>query len=163
MLVLCVLAGGAWAPPARSAEVTGAHANLALHRPTTGSPICKPGEEAEKAVNGLITSKTQDKFCSLQQPSWLRVDLQSVRTLHGFTLRHAGAGGEPVSMNTRAFAISISHDGRQWARVVSVRDNTADVSRHPIAAARARYVRLDVTVPTQDGDPATRIYELEAW
>lgn len=164
LLMACGLfAGSAWTVSALSAEVAEAHEDLALHRPVTGSPICKPGEEAVKAVNGRVASKTQDKFCSLQTPSWLQIDLQGVRTLHGFTLKHAGAGGEPAAMNTRAFTIRTSLDGRQWTTAVSVRDNTADISRHPIAAIQARYVRLDVTVPTQTADPATRIYEFEAW
>jgi hypothetical protein len=162
-MAFCLLAGSAAMDVAWAADGAGPHDNLALHRPTTGSPICKPGEEAKKAVNGLVASKTQDKFCSLQQPSWLQVDLQSVRTVHGFTLKHAGAGDEPVSMNTRAFVIRTSPDGRQWSTAVTVRDNTASISRHSVAAVQARYVRLEVTVPTQDADPATRIYELEVW
>ncbi|MGO1070037.1 discoidin domain-containing protein [Lysobacter sp. CA199] len=141
-----------------------ARTNLALHRPITGSAICKPGEEASKAVNGLLASKTHDKFCSLQRPAWLRIDLQSERTLHGFTLKHAQAGGEAAAMNTRAFALSVSRDGVSWRQVAKVDDNVEGVSVHRIAATRARYVRLDVSQPAQDAaDPATRIYELEAW
>ncbi|MGH8079800.1 MAG: discoidin domain-containing protein [Lysobacter sp.] len=141
-----------------------ARVNFALHRPTTGSPICKPGEEAEKAVNGLLASKTHDKFCTLERPAWLRVDLQSQRTLHGFTVKHAQAGDEPASMNTRAFALSVSRDGTTWQQVAKVDDNLAAVSELPIAPVRARYLRLDVSQPAQDpADPATRIYELEAW
>lgn len=138
--------------------------NLALHRPATGSAICKPGEEAEKAVNGLLASKTHDKFCSLQRPAWLRVDLQSERELRGFTVKHAQAGDEPAAMNTRAFALSVSSDGVRWREVAKVDDNVDGVSVHRIAPTRARYLRLDVTQPAQDpADPATRIYELEAW
>lgn len=151
--------------PARSAQaIDRARSNFALHRPSTGSAICKPGEEAGKAVNGLLASQTHDKFCSLRRPAWLQVDLQAQRELHGFTVRHAQAGGEPAAMNTRAFALSVSRDGLRWRRVAEVEDNRAAVSEHPIAPQRARYVRLDVSQPAQDpADPATRIYELEAW
>ncbi|ALN64299.1 F5/8 type C domain protein [Lysobacter antibioticus] len=141
-----------------------ARTNLALHRPATGSAICKPGEEAQKAVNGLLASKTHDKFCSLQRPAWLRVDLQAERELRGFTVKHAQAGGEAAAMNTRAFALSVSGDGATWRQVVKVDDNVDGVSVHRIAPTRARYVRLDIAQPAQDpADPATRIYELEAW
>lgn len=141
-----------------------ARVNLALKRPTTGSAICKPGEEAEKAVNGLLASKTHDKFCSLERPAWLQVDLQSLRTLHGFTVKHAQAGAEPASMNTRAFALSVSPDGARWRQVVKIDDNVEGVSTHRIAPVQARYVRLEVSQPAQDpADPATRIYELEVW
>lgn len=141
-----------------------ARANLALHRPATGSAICKPGEEAEKAVNGLLASKTHDKFCSLQRPAWLRIDLQAERELRGFTVKHAQAGGEAAAMNTRAFALSVSSDGASWRQVAKADDNVVGVSVHRIAPTRARYVRLDVSQPAQDpADPATRIYEVEAW
>lgn len=138
--------------------------NWALHRPATGSPICKPGEEAEKAVNGLLASKTHDKFCSLQRPAWLRVDLESERSVSGFTVKHAEAGAEPASMNTRAFSLSVSLDGEHWKRVVTVGNNQDGVSVHRIEPTPARYVRLDVDQPAQDpSDPATRIYELDVW
>ncbi|WP_266158025.1 discoidin domain-containing protein [Dyella silvatica] len=142
----------------------GQQVDYALHQPTTGSVICKPGEEAEKAVNGLWASKTQDKFCSKQRPAWLQIDLSSEREVHGFRIRHAGAGGEPVTMNTRAFHISTSDDGNTWTTVVSVQNNHDSVSTHPIKPIRAQYVRLVVTQPTQaEDDPATRIYEVEVW
>lgn len=151
-------------PVAPAAAGEPAPANLALHRPATGSAICKPGEEAEKAVNGLLASKTHDKFCSLQRPAWLRIDLQAQRELRGFTVKHAQAGGEAAAMNTRAFALSVSDDGARWRQVAKVDDNLDGVSVHRIAPTRARYLRLDVSQPAQDpADPATRIYELEAW
>jgi hypothetical protein len=137
-------------------------ANLALDKPATGSPICKPGEEVEKAFNGRNTSWTHDKFCTLERPGWLQVDLGGTQTVHRFTVRHAGAAGEDVVMNTRAFRISTSLDGRSWLLAADVRGNTDSVSVHDVTPRTARYVRMDVTVPSQrPDDPATRIYELE--
>jgi len=161
--IVWVVLAVAW-PSALAYAGEPARANLALHRPATGSAICKPGEEAEKAVNGLLASKTHDKFCSLQRPAWLRIDLQAERELRGFTVKHAQAGGEAAAMNTRAFALSVSSDGASWRQVAKVDDNVDGVSVHRIAPTRARYVRLDVSQPAQDpADPATRIYEVEAW
>ncbi|WP_408950919.1 discoidin domain-containing protein [Lysobacter sp. Hz 25] len=161
--IVWVVLAVAW-PSALAYAGEPARANLALHRPATGSAICKPGEEAEKAVNGLLASKTHDKFCSLQRPAWLRIDLQAERVLRGFTVKHAQAGGEAAAMNTRAFALSVSSDGASWRQVAKVDDNVDGVSVHRIAPTRARYVRLDVSQPAQDpADPATRIYEVEAW
>lgn len=137
--------------------------DLALGKPVVGAPICKPGEEASKAVNGKVASKTQDKFCTLQRPGWLRVDLERPTAVSGFTIKHAGAGDEPVSMNTRAFKLRVSLDGKTWKTVVTEHDNTASVTHHPIATQQVRYVELDVSEPTQTDDPATRIYELEVW
>lgn len=161
LLVICAATLGV----DRAAEANdGQKVDYALHQPTTGSAICKPGEEAEKAVNGLWASKTQDKFCSKQRPAWLQIDLSSEHEVHGLRIRHAGAGGEPVTMNTRAFQISTSDDGNTWTTVVSVQNNHDSISTHPIKPIRARYVRLVVTQPTQaEDDPATRIYEVEVW
>ncbi|BAV99593.1 discoidin domain-containing protein [Lysobacter enzymogenes] len=136
--------------------------NFALHRPVTGSPICKPGEEAIKAVDGRLSSKTEHKFCTLEKPAWLQIDLQARRQVRELVVKHAGAGGEAVAMNTRAYTLALSEDGRQWRQVVSVRDNRDSVRRHVIAPTWARYVRLEVSEPAQDpADPATRIYEVE--
>ncbi len=157
MVFAAVLALGACAhaPPA-------GETNLALGRPATGAAICKPGEEVEKAFNGRNTSWTHDKFCTLQRPGWLQVDLGAARTVHRFTVRHAGAAGEDAVMNTRAFRISTSLDGRSWQLAADVRGNTDSVSVHDIEPRTARYVRMDVTEPSQrPDDPATRIYELE--
>lgn len=134
--------------------------DFALLRTATGSPPCKASEPASNAVDGTLSS-VLDKFCSLARPSWLQVDLGQMRQIREFTIRHAGAGGESRSWNTRAFEILVSSDGAHWQRVVDVADNTADVSHHTIAPTAARYVKLVVRVPTQDGDPATRIFELE--
>ena len=148
--------------PGERADAVAPGTNLALDRPATGSPICKPGEEAEKAVNGRNASWTHDKFCTLETPAWLQVDLGGEHGVHSFTIRHAGAAGEAADLNTRAFRISTSLDGQRWDTAVEVSDNTESVTQHEVAPRRARYVRLDVTGPTQKAeDPATRIYELE--
>jgi predicted alpha-1,2-mannosidase len=70
-------------------------------------------------------------------------------------------GGDEPQGNTRDFNIQISLDGKVWTQVVSVTGNTASQTSHPIPAAPARYVRLDVVTPSNDGSPAARIYELE--
>jgi hypothetical protein len=159
-LLACLAAASLLGTPMSSHA---ARVDLALGKAVTGSPICKPGEEAVKAVNGKLASKTQDKFCTKNVPSWLRIDLGKVSKVSGFTIRHAGAGGEPMEMNTRAFTVRVSTDGTGWKSVVDVTANTASVTEHRITPVQARYVELDVTKPTQTDDPATRIYEVEVW
>lgn len=156
----CLVVAGLLGMPLASPA---ARVDLALGKAVTGSPICKPGEEAVKAVNGKLASKTQDKFCTKDVPSWLRIDLGKVSEVSGFTIKHAGAGDEPTEMNTRAFSIRVSPDGTNWTSVVDVTANTASVTEHRITPVQARYVELDVTKPTQTDDPATRIYEVEVW
>jgi hypothetical protein len=137
--------------------------NLARNRPATGSAPCGPDEGPEKAVNGSIGGGISDKFCTLATSKWLRVDLGSVRDVNRFVVQHAGAGGEWPGWNTRAYTIQLSQNGSSWTTPVTVTANTADSTTHDVTRRRARYVRLNVQTPTQAGDGAARIYELEIY
>lgn len=137
--------------------------NLALNRPVTSSTSCAANEGPEKAVNGSVSGGGADKWCSLVASKWMQVDLGTVRDVNRFVLHHAGAGGESPLWNTRAYTIRLSRNGSTWTTPVTVTANTADTTTHNITRARARYVRLEVQTPTQTGDPAARVYELEAY
>ncbi|MFE5586986.1 discoidin domain-containing protein [Kitasatospora sp. NPDC056531] len=78
-------------------------------------------------------------------------------------VKHAQAGSESASYNTRDFSIQVrSKTTAPWTTVATVTGNTAGTTTHPVNTT-ARYVRLAVTKPTQTTDPAARIYEFEAW
>jgi mannosyl-glycoprotein endo-beta-N-acetylglucosaminidase len=137
--------------------------NLALNKPATGSTACATSEGAAKAVNGTVNGGNADKWCSLVATKWLEVDLGSVRSLTSFVLKHASAGGESASYNTRAFTIQVrSTTTEAWRTVATVTANTAGQTTHS-ATGSARYVRLNVTTPTQTTNAAARIYEFETW
>ena len=137
--------------------------NLALHRPATGSTACNEDETPAQAFNGSVSGGTGDKWCSTADSKWLQVDLGSNARISSVILRHSGSGGESSDWNTRAFKIHVSTDGKNFTTVVTVTDNTADVSTHKFEPVSARYVQLEVVTPTQDGDPAARIYEFEVY
>jgi PKD repeat protein len=153
--------GGASNTKTQTVSVGAGNVNLALNKPVTSSAACNSNESAAKAVNGSTSGGTTDKFCSLASPAWLQVDLGSAQTVSGFTVKHAGAGGESTSWNSKAFTIQTSSNGSTWSTPVSATVNTASTSTHAITATSARYIKLNVTTPTQNGDPATRIYEFE--
>ncbi|WP_244298375.1 discoidin domain-containing protein [Micromonospora cremea] len=136
--------------------------NLALNKPTTADSQCALSQGPEKAVNGSSTGGLSDKWCSTGASRWLRVDFGSSATIRRVVVRHAGAGGEPTSFNTRAFNIQMSADSTTWTTAVTVTANTASVTTHDVTAT-ARYVRLNITTPTQTTDPSARIYELEVY
>jgi predicted alpha-1,2-mannosidase len=136
--------------------------NVALNKPATGSTPCASTEGPEKAFNGSVSGGNSDKWCSLQSMPFLQVDLGATTSIVSFTVRHAGAGGESTSFNTRDFDIAVSGDGTNFATVVQVRGNTASVTNHAMAAT-GRFVRLNVITPTQGSDTAARIYELEVY
>jgi len=139
-------------------------ANLALNKPATGSAACQSAEGPAKAVNGSVSGGDSDKFCSLAATKFLQFDLGASATLRSFTVRHAGAGGESATYNTRDYDIQVSADATTWTTVVQARGNTANVTNHTLAAAATgRYLRLNVITPTQTTDTATRIYEFEAY
>jgi len=138
-------------------------ANLALNQPATADSQCAATESAAKAVNGSISGGNADKWCSLGTAKWLEVDLGSARTLSSFVVKHAGAGGESTAWNTKDFTIAVRSDTAEpWQTVVTVSANSESTTTHPVTTT-ARYVRLNITTPTQTTDNAARIYEFEAW
>jgi predicted alpha-1,2-mannosidase len=143
-------------------EVYGGSGNKALGRPATADSQCNANEGPEKAVNGSVSGGNSDKWCSGGASKWLQVDLGSTQPISSFTVRHAGAGGESATWDTRDFDIAVSNDGTTWTVVSSARGNTADVTVHPVSTS-ARYVRLNVITPTQTTDNAARIYEFEVY
>ncbi|MFP2958403.1 discoidin domain-containing protein [Myxococcus sp. 1LA] len=153
--------GGASHTKSQAVSVGSGYVNLALNKPTTSSAPCNSSESAAKAVNGSVSGGTTDKFCSLASPAWMQVDLGAAQTVSNFTVQHAGAGGESTGWNSRAFTIQTSSNGSTWTTPVTVSNNTSNSSTHAITPTSARYIRLNVTTPTQNGDPATRIYEFE--
>ncbi|MGI5240937.1 discoidin domain-containing protein [Dactylosporangium sp. CA-139066] len=142
---------------------TAAPTNLALNKPATASGQCAATEGPEKAVNGSWTGGNADKWCALGSNRFLRVDLGSPQTVGKVVLRHAAAGGEKASWNTKDFDIQVSTDGNTWTTVASPRGNTAAVTTHTFTPRQARYIRLNIITPTSDTDTAARIYELEAY
>jgi len=142
---------------------TSSEPNLAFKKTATGSTSCNDDETPDKAVNGSTSGGTGDKWCSSENSKWLQVDLGATYTVARIVIRHAGAGDENPDWNTRAFKIHVSTDGRKFTMVANVTDNDKDVSTHTIAPTAARYVQLEVITPTQDGDPAARIYEFEVY
>jgi hypothetical protein len=140
----------------------GGRPNLALNRPATGSAACNANEMPAKAVNGSVSGGTSDKFCSGAATKFLQVDLGQSVPIGSFTIRHAAAGGESASWNTRDYDIRVSADGVNWTTLIQARANTAAVSSHTVSAP-ARYVRLDILTPQQTSGGATRIYEFEVY
>ncbi|MDT9687505.1 discoidin domain-containing protein [Streptomyces sp. P9(2023)] len=145
-----------WAPG-------GTESNLAQGRPATASGQCNTSETPAKAVNGTVSGGTTDKWCTTTAAKWLEVDLGAARSLDRFTVKHAAAGGEDAAWNTRDFTLKVrGSTADPWTTVTTVTGNTAATTTHPVTAT-ARYVRLEITKPTQTTDPAARIYEFEAW
>jgi len=137
--------------------------NLALNKPVTSSVACRASQGPAKAVNGSVSGGINDKWCSHASGAWLRVDLGAEFPVSQFVVKHAGAGGERLSLNTRDFNIRVSSDGVFFATVVSATGNTSNVSIHDIPVTNARYVYLKVVTPSSTRSLDSRIYELEVY
>ncbi|NQX46567.1 discoidin domain-containing protein [Paenibacillus tritici] len=135
--------------------------NLALNRPATVDSTCNASQTAAKAVEGSVVNDS--KWCSKSGNRWLQIDLGSVRQVNQFIIKHAAEGGETTSYNTKAYNIQVSNDGANWNTVVNVTNNTKGTTVDNITVVSARYIKLNVTTPTQTANPAARIYEFEVY
>lgn len=149
-----------WSPPP-AAPALGT--NLALNRPVTSNvAACNATESPSKVVDGVLSAAS--KWCSTAAGTKsITVDLGSAQSVSSFVVKHAGLGGETSGWNTGAFNILTSTDNVSFTQRVSVSGNRSSRTYHPIAAVSARYVRLDVTTPANDGNGATRIDEFEVY
>jgi hypothetical protein len=120
-------------------------------------------ESPDKAVDGLVTNNS--KWCTDVNPGaqWLQVDIGQVCTMNRWVVKHAAAGGESATLNTKDFKLQKSSDGSTWVDVDAVTGNTANITDRNVTSFTSRYVRLYVTVPTQTTDLHSRIYELELY
>ncbi|AZN43501.1 discoidin domain-containing protein [Paenibacillus albus] len=135
--------------------------NLALNKPATVDGTCNASQTAAKAVDGSVINDS--KWCALSGSHWLQVDLGSVKQVNQFVIKHASEGGETASYNTKAYNIQISTDGTNWSTVVNVTGNTSGITVDKITQVSARYIKLNVTTPTQTTNAAARIYEFEVY
>ncbi len=135
--------------------------NLALGKPTTSSAVCAASESGAMAVDGSLANNS--KWCSLTAPLFLQVDLGSTQDVSSFVIKHAGLGGENTGWNTGAYNIQTSTDGTNFTTVVSRTGMRSSRTLDTITARSARFVRLNVTTPTNNGNNAARIYEFEVY
>ncbi len=144
-----------------TAELIDLGPDLALGKTATASAYVNANEAPSKAVDGVTNTKWCDNTKYPNQ--WLQVDLGGTYTINRWRVRHAGAGGESTGWNTRDFKLQKSDNGSTWTDVDAVTFNTANVTNRLVNPFSARYVRLYVTVPTNNTDRAARIYELELY
>lgn len=127
---------------------------------TEASGFTNDSEAPEFAVDG----KLDTKWCATGTPPHeITIDLGKVKTISEVHLAHAEAGGEAPDMNTKAYSILVSEDGKDYKQVTRVISNTAGESVDTFPAVNARYVKLSVDKPTQGSDTAVRIYEMAVY
>ncbi|WP_126992632.1 endo-beta-N-acetylglucosaminidase [Thermosipho globiformans] len=135
--------------------------NLALNKKTYASSNV-PAEKPSMAVDGTVENNS--KWCAVgNPPHWIVIDFEKEVIISSVTIKHAEAGYESADWNTKDFRLQVSNDGTNWKDVAIIRNNTKGVSTHSFAPVKARFFRLFIETPTQVGDKAARIYEIEVY
>ena len=143
--------------------------NLALNKPVWADGTVND-EIPAMAVDGTIDNDS--KWCSNSDGAhWLVVDLQEEYLVDKFIIKHSGVikemlehGQRNSKNNTKDFKIQTSDDGKNnWKDLVTVEDNTEDITVHSISPEKLRYVRLYITEPTREKGKAARIFEFEIY
>ncbi len=101
-----------------------------------------------KAIDGVVSAGSKWTSDGSAMPEWLKLDLGGNKTVNGFIVRHAGAGGEPTYYNTQAFSIQsgTSYTG-PWTDETVV-DNAAQANvtnRKYVTPKTLRYIRINIT------------------
>ena len=139
---------------------------------------CTAGSGPENAVDGAWSNIYTDKWCVPSGKPTLTVQLP--RNAYGYqveriVIRHAGAGGESPTLNTRAYGLLVTQQKvlvsalglttytSTTSTVATVTANTANATTHNVNLSNATGVTLRIDVPTQGTNQATRIYELEVF
>ena len=135
----------------------------------SSQPSCTLGSGPDNAVDGAASNIYTDKWCVPSGKPTLTIVLPTDpvivdRFVSKIVVKHAGVLENP-SWNTRAYRIYTSPSmlNPTWTLLTTVTNNVSSVNTLSVPNRRASMVRLDVDIPTQFGDPATRIYEVEVW
>ena len=141
--------------------------NVALNTLATSSHLpCTLGSGPENAVDGAASNIYTDKWCVRSGRPTLTIQLPVYDfgfTLNRIVVRHAG-GLESSSYNTRAYKLHVkTNPFCAPTTVASVTNNTSNITSHDISVTNVSQVLLEIVTPTQTLDPATRIFEVEAW
>lgn len=143
-----------------SKKADGALTLLSRNAKTEASSFVTDEEAPEFAVDG----KLDTKWCAIGDgPHEITVDLGQIKTVSEVHMAHAEAGGEGPDMNTKAYSIEVSSDGKEFTQVSHTANNTAAESVNTFSAMPARYIKVIIDKPTQGSDSAVRLYELEIY
>ncbi|GIH10363.1 hypothetical protein Rhe02_84300 [Rhizocola hellebori] len=147
----------------------GGSSNLALGAAATASSS-HPSFPPNRAVSGQWGSGYEGWVSQIGKPQTLTLDLGTARTFTRYLVRHdSAARPAETANNTKNFTLQVSTNGTSWTTADTVTNNTAATTDRTIASQTARYVRLNITEPTQGttadslNNPRARIGQLELY
>lgn len=143
-----------------SNEALNENVNLSINKTATASSSTGTKEAPAKAIDGISSTK----WCATgRRPHTLTIDLGHETTISSIAISNAEIGGEGSALNTKDYRVQISNDGTNFTEILQVKGNTKGLTNDALPVSIARYVRLIVDAPTQGGDTAARIYEVEVF
>lgn len=135
--------------------------NIALNKAMEVSGFANESETGAQAVDGDLKSKWVDH--AAKDSYYLTIDLGQESLISEIEVYHAESGGEPESVNTKDFTVQLSTDGTNFRTVADVTGSNQGKTVHKIPATHTRYVKLDITQPTQGYNAVARIYEVKVY
>jgi hypothetical protein len=145
-----VALGGVTIAPVSGGPASG---NLALGATATATST-EGSFVPSRAVNGQWGSGYEGWVSAIGKPQILTLDLGSSKTFTRYVVRHdAAARPAETANNTKNFTLQTSANGTTWSTVDTVTNNTASTTDRTIASTTVRYVRLNITEPTQSSTP----------
>lgn len=131
--------------------------NLCMSSETSvrsGDPSTIPGEVTDGTPNTLWTSPAKGR-------QWLGFDFGKPYQLSRCVIRHAGESGMSRDLNTRAYLVQASTDGKSWKIIDAFKGNANNVTDVEFPAMSARLVKIIVT--DAGADSTARIAEVEIY
>lgn len=122
------------------------------------SSFINDGEAPQFVLDGNL----ETKWCAVgSAPHDITIDLGAVKTVSQVNMFHAEAGGESPDMNSKAYKIEVSEDGKEFKQVKRVISNASAETTDTFAPVKAQYVRITLDKPSQGADSAARIYGID--
>ncbi|MBQ3868970.1 MAG: discoidin domain-containing protein [Clostridia bacterium] len=135
--------------------------NVVLNKPCKDSDNVHPSESGAAALDGSCRTKwcgaVRDGFASLE------VDLGKSAVIGKWLVLHSGEY-EDAGQNTADFTLEykLRKDG-EWKTADKVEGNTESLTVRDFKPVKARYVRLYITKPCNNGGMHARIYQFQVY
>ena len=145
--------------------------NVALNASASASST-EGSFTASRTVNGLWTANSgyEGWVSTVGLNQQITLDLGSARPFNRYVIRHdSSARPAETANNTKNWTLEVSSNGTNWSVVDTVANNTAGTTDRTIAAQNIRYVRINITAPTQAttadsiNNPRARIGQIELY
>lgn len=126
------------------------------------SPATTVKSDADGPTDALLDGTPETLWtASKGGNTWVAFDFGKSHRISRYLIRHAGSNGMDPGLNTRDCRVQSSEDGKSWKNIGLVKDNTLDVTDVDCAPVSARYFRIAITAPGNDGK--ARIADIEVY